>query len=285
MPRGWLLGLALLGLAGCEGRVTVELGRGGTVDVERLTPRLTGVELQQEGGTTLTLAGADLRDLDLLTLTPGERRVLVREARVGVSRLVGVRPRLEATGGRLRYTDGATERTLSPVVPGFTLLDRRLRENDELTLRLTLEPHFSVPRPDPQVTGNVRLRPLLRAVFDDQAGALTGLVAGPLVEGPECRNGSSPEAVRGAMVYLYPEGLAVFSDYAEGSPGNPLAAAALVAEGADYRFRFADLPRGGYVLGLVCQADRDQPQTADGLAVERLLAVQVSEDSAEVRLD
>lgn len=280
--RAWMAGAGLL-LAGCEGTLTVELGRADTANLELLTPRIIGLELRDEAGNLQRIDSETQRDLDLQTLASGERRVLIEGDGLVAGRYTGVRLRLESSGGRVRYRDRGTELSLVPVTADFAPIDLRLNDDDDADLRLVLEPHFSLTPPADSAT-TARLRPVLRASRADEARQISGTLPAALVEGAECRNTSTRPA-RGAAVYLYPAQAVTFNDYVEGSSINPLAAAALQFEAPDYRYRLMDVPPGSYTLALVCAADLDRPQTSEGLVTQRLVAVTVAGDDVEVDLN
>jgi hypothetical protein len=281
--RGWMIGGLGLLLLGCEGQLSVELGRGDTQTVERFSPRIVGLELRDEGGNLLRIDSEALRDLDLQTLASGERRVLVGGDEIVAGRYTGVRLRFAGSGGQVRFRGSSAERPLQLVTGDFAPINLRLNEDDDQTLRLVLEPQFSLT-PPADASASARLRPVLRAIVADQARTLSGRVATTLVEGPECRNSSTRPAL-GAAVYLYAADAVGFNDYLEGGAFNPLAAASLRFEGEAYRYRLMDVAAGSYTLALVCAADLDRPQTNEGLATQRLIAVTVADEDVEVDLD
>lgn len=285
MRSGMWVYFAVLGvlLTGCESELTVELARGDTVNLETFSPQIIGLELRDEAGNLLRIDSEALSALDLQTLASGERRVLVNGDEIVAGRYNGVRLRLASSGGRVRFRDSAGEVSLTPVTADFAPISLRLNDDDDTTLRLVLEPHFSLT-PPVDATATARLRPVLRATLADNAREISGTVASGLVEGPECRNSSARPAL-GAAVYLYAADAAGFNDYVEGGSFNPLAAAALRFESPEYRYRLIDVPEGSYTLALVCAADLDRPQSNEGLATQRLIAVTVGEEAAVIDIE
>lgn len=270
-------------MVGCEGALTVELARADTANVESFSPQITGLELRDEAGNSLRIDSEALRDLDLQALASGERRVLVDGDEIVAGRYTGLRLRLAGSGGQVRFRDRAGEIALAPVTADFASIDLRLNEDDDASLRLVLEPHFSLTPPVDNAT-SARFRPVLRATPADNAREISGTVANGLVEGPECRDSSSRPAL-GAAVYLYAADAVDFNDYVEGGGFNPLAAAALRFEDPEYRYRLIDIPEGRYTLALVCAADLDRPQSDEGLATQRLIDVMVGQEAVEIDID
>lgn len=282
MMRGLIGAMGVL-LAGCEGQLTVELARSDSANLESFSPQITGLELRDESGNLQRIDSEALRSLDLQALASGERRVLIDGDEIVAGRYTGVRLRLSGSGGRVRFSDGTGEVTLAPVAADFAAIELRLNEDDDARLRLVLEPHFSLTPPT-DTTATARLRPVLRATPADNARQISGTVTRALVEGPECRDSTERPAL-GAAVYLYAADAVGFNDYVEGGSFNPLAAAALRFEDPDYRYRLVDVPEGSYTLALVCAADLDRPQSDEGLATQRLIAVMVGAEDVEVDLD
>lgn len=270
-------------LVGCEGALTVELARSDTANLERFSPQITGLELREESGNLQRIDSDALRSLDLQTLASGERRLLIDGDEIVAGRYTGVRLRLSSSDGRVRFSDGPGDVTLVPVTAEFAPIDLRLNEDDDARFRLVLEPHFSLTPPT-DTSATARLRPVLRAIFADNARQINGRVASSLVEGPECRDSTSRPAL-GAAVYLYAADAVAFNDYVEGRSFNPLAAAALRFEDPEYRYRLIDVPEGSYTLALVCAADLDRPQSDEGLATQRLISVTVGADDVELDVD
>lgn len=267
-----LLLLMTLIFAGCEGRLSVDLSRGGAPGVEQLTPRITGVELQQEGGTTLIINSDRLRELNVLALSLDDRRRLIDNNETASARYTGARLLLAPTDGRVRLDDDRQDRSLIPTPGAFAPLDASLRDDSDLTLLITLEPLFSLRTPDS--SDAIGFRPVIRVTEAGNSFRITGTLNSSLVEGAECRNTTARPAL-GAAVYAYPENILAATDFVDGAPDNPIAAAAVGFDGAGYTYTLNQLPEGRYQVALVCDADRDRADRDDGLSALRLQTVTV----------
>jgi hypothetical protein len=267
-------------LVACEGQLAVELSRGDALTISELQPEIRGVILQTDGGAPTRFDTDALSGEDLLAWTVGERRALLDLSDASSARYTGVGLVVAATGGRVRFADDTQERNLEPVATDgpIAVVDFRVEEDEEQTLWLRLEPHFSVT--DPRLDGveTARFRPVIRAVSPGDARQLSGVVSRAVLESAECR----PDAVNaedddiGAAVYLFPAALGQFTDYVEGGAFNPLAAGALRRqEDGDYGYVMADVAAGGYVAALFCFADLDAPDRLDGLAALRAESINV----------
>lgn len=286
--------LAMVGvaaaLAGCEGQLDVTLSRGDALTISSLQPEVRGVLLQTESGSPTRLSSDALAGEDLLDWTTGERRLLIDISDAGSARYTGAGLVVAASGGDVRFMDDTRARDLEPVATDgpISAVDFRVEEDEEQTLWLRLEPHFSVT--DPRLDGveTARFRPVIRAVLPDNARQLSGTVSRTVLESAECRPGAAnaEDDDIGAAIYLFPEGLAQFTDYVEGGNFNPLAAGALRREGDDdYGYMIRDVPAGGYVAALFCFADLDAPNRLDNLAALRAEAINVDADDSVFDID
>ncbi len=284
-----LLCVATLGIAACEGQLVVELSRGDSLTMTQLQPEVRGIVLQRSDQSRVRLEGNGLTGADLLAWSTGERRAVVDVSEVPSGRFSGVGLVVATSGGRVRFNDDSTQRNLAPVgAEGpIAAIDLRIDEDEEQTLWLRLEPHFSVTDPRLEDATTARFRPVIRAVQPDRARQLSGVVARSLLESAECRPDAASvddgESV-GAAIYLYDGAVAQFNDYVEGSAFNPLAAGALRRQANnDYRYEILDVPPGAYVVALFCNADQDRPDQLDLLAALRAEAVDV--DATDVTVD
>lgn len=284
-----LLCIATLGMAACEGQLVVELSRGDSLTMTELRPEVRGIVLQREDQSRTRLDGGGLSGADLLAWSTGERRVVVDVSEVPSGRFTGVGLVVATSGGRVRFRDDSARRNLAPVgAEGpIAAIDLRIDEDEEQTLWLRLEPHFSVTDPSLDDASSARFRPVIRAVQPDRARQLSGVVPRTLLESAECRPDAASvdqgETV-GAAVYLYEGTVSQFNDYVEGSAFNPLAAGALRRQANnDYRYEIFDLPPGSYVAALFCNADQDRPDQLDLLPALRTEAVEV--DATDTILD
>lgn len=269
LPRRWSRRLPLLALSlltGCEADLSVDLTDGPVDDADAVVLGLTGVTLLTDAATTVSVPFGETRELDLLRYRSGATYRLIDGEAIANARYVGVA--LNFANGRsyVERSDGAIVAVETPDTLEFAELDLSLGENDEARIVLDLNLRFSLVDQTAS-TGSYALQPVLRAVQPDAAGTVQGVVAAGIVESDDCRQDRA--TTRGVAIYAF-SGLNVTPADFAGLAGGPMDAAPVLldTDSGLYRYSLHFLPAGSYTLALTCEADREDPVTADGLVFE-----------------
>lgn len=286
-PAGVLV--AGLLLAGCEGRVSVDLAAAAPADpnvVEVFVP-LLGLEFSNTDGSTETLEFSDAELVDLMDLLEGDPLRVFTDEELPEGTYDGVRLLFDADEeGAVTFSDGSefpivlAEGEYAPV--DITIEDSDSSEDsealsfesstEEYTLSVDLRQSLSFDDGNDEYT----FTPNLRSVRSGEAVQIFGSVA------VDCPTGSSLED--GGAVYLF-EGQDAEAVDRAGDTG-PYATTGLqidVASGtASYTLRF--LPGGDYTAAVTCNGDADDPMTDDDIAFESSDNVQL-DDEERVQLD
>jgi hypothetical protein len=262
-PRAPGLAVLLALLAGCDqGSLNLEVGDAPVDDAARVVVRFTAVVLERADGDDERFPLSPPLDIDLAAQVEGATATLLDAGGLTEARYSAVRLELSADGsGNDSFVEedgGATRPLLLADADRARLRVARSFEVERLeTTRLVLDFDLrkSVQVPD-SVTAPYELRPSLRLVDADTAGALSGTVSAGLAGAAGCR----------PAVYVY-NGHGVTPED-EGSALPPLASAIVRIAGADFFYRVPFLPPGNYTAALTCDAAADNPEQDDATTFE-----------------
>lgn len=269
-PRSLLLLLALPVLAACQdGRITIAVTDAPVDGAEELSIRFTGVAVERDDGEVEEFDFSPPRDVDLLALEGGARRVLVDEGNLDPDSYRAVRLRIRADGDAANsfiVVDGAKyalemadeDAGRLRVAHAFSL-----ERDEDLSLTVDFDLRKSVRSPDSGAEP-YRLVPALRLVEDAAAGALAGTVAAETVAAEDCT----------PAVYVYLGGGITPDDV--GSATEPLNSARVQFSDGAFRYRVGLLPAGSYTAAFTCHAADDRSDANDAIAFGEKKTVSVS---------
>jgi hypothetical protein len=256
-------------LAGCDARLTVDLGTAAPADpdVSGVEVNLLGLDFRRDDGSNVTLEFRTGELVDLIDLVDGDPLRLFTDEQLPAGRYTGVRLLFDEDQDRSNVTAGSDESPLLLVDGGFADVDFLVEDEESsqesLTLMLDLRPSLSLD----EASGEFTLQPRLRAVRTDEAARIEGTVT------VACPVGTS--LVTGGAVYLY-SGADVKPDDLDGGGAEPLATTRVVGSdftSPSYALRF--LPAGDYTLALTCNGDDDVPAVDDALVFRNVADVQL----------
>jgi len=269
--RTAVLALLLTMLAGCEeGTVQLDVGDAPVDDADRVVVQFTGVVLERSDGQDVEFDFSPALSIDLAAQTEGATAELLGSKSVDEGAFDAVRLRISATGSG---TDSFVE---TGGVSRPLLLDdadeSRLRVTRSFDVEMSEETHLvldfdlrkSVHNAD-SASAPYELRPSLRLVDPDQAGAISGTVSSALAGASGCR----------PAVYVYTGHNASAND--EGSALPPLASAIVRPASTDFSYRVAFLPAGNYTAAFTCGAAADDPEVDDATTFPNSKNVTVEE--------
>ncbi len=252
------LSVLLLGLAGCNGRVTVAVTDAPVDSATSVTVQFTAVELERSDGSVERFDFSPPKSIDLLALEGGQRAVLLDE-NVPKDDYRAIRLRLSADGSGndsfIDLSDGRHPLELAAEDEGRLKLSRRfsVSPNDDLFFTVDFDLRKSVVPPS-TASDPHRLVPALRLLEDKEIGVLAGAVAAAWIT-----TGCAP------AVYVYTGSGATPDDV--GSATEPLNTGRVLRNNAgEYNYRVGMLPAGTYTAALTCQAGDDQPDANDSIA-------------------
>jgi len=224
----------------------------------------TGVQLQSAGGDRIDQDFVDEvtgdpapRHIDLLALTGGTTELLLDGVTLNAGRYNWIRLKVNAERGVIdSYIDLLDDTRHSLYIPSGAETGLKLNRGFEVpesgmaSFTIDFDLRRSVHYPS-GLDGDRILRPTLRLVDDNTAGALIGTVAsGVITADPDC---VGVEYV--GAVYVFDSGDAV--DDLDGT-GDPVTSARVPNDGT-YSYTVAFLPEGEYSIAFTCDADIDDP--------------------------
>ena len=112
-------------------------------------------------------------------------------------------------------------------------------------------------------SGQYKLKPVLRLVNNDEAGALNGSIDAALTTGANC---SDQDPKTGNAVYVFAGHDASVDDIDKISP-DPVTTAlmSLNVQTGNYDYEVGFLPAGNYTVAYTCMADLDDPEVDDAI--------------------
>jgi len=234
-------------------------------DAKAVVVEFTGVQLQSAGGDRIDhdfideLTGDPApRLIDLMALTGGTTELLLDGVTLNAGRYNWVRLKVNAERGVIdSYIDLLDDSRHSLYIPSGNQTGLKLNrgfdvpEGEMASFTIDFDLRKSVHNPA-GLDDDYILRPTLRLVDDDTAGALTGTVAsGVITADPDDCTGM--EYV--GAVYVFSRGDAV--DDVDGTR-DPVTSAKVTNDGI-YAYTVAFLPEGDYSIAFTCDADIDNP--------------------------
>lgn len=255
--------------------MTVRLTDAPVDSAERVVVEFAGIELHQGGATPQRFIFDTPQQIDLLKLTGGENRILLDAVTIPAGRYQQLR--LLANAGQdakdsyivvsgnqhALYIPSSAQSGLK-LVGGFTV-----PEGGSADFTIDFDLRKSVTKPGNSGDAYI-LRPTLRLVETNLAGAIAGTVAPATAAADSC----SP------AVYVY-EGTNMMPDDV-GSTTQPISTAIvrLDKESGTYPYRVAFLPPGDYTVAFTCMAAADDPATDDDIVFSTPINVAVTTGSA-----
>lgn len=252
------LALVLLAasLAACESSLDINLATvNAPEDVESVKVRIEAIELQDEGGGTLTI-DTDDSEIDLMDFQGADLLSLVSGEEVSAGNYRSLRLIFDDRDGEVVRDGDEFPLRLLDTQPSAAL-ELSLDDEEEESVLAVMDLRFSLS--EQTSTGTFRLRQATTAVRGDDAGSLVGTVDEDFVAAGNCAG-----IEEGYAMYLYEGSRTTLSDYFADSPTqSPLVSATLTRAGddGDYGYRFRGLPPGSYTVGFTCEADLDDPFT------------------------
>jgi len=247
------------------GRLTLGITDAPVDSATRVVVQFSGVELQPAEGERIVINYAAPTQIDLLALHGGAREFLLDGQVLPAGRYNWILLKVDATMNQaqsfIEYDDG----TIYPLfIPSGAEQGLRLVRgfdvpvNGEAEFTIDFDLRRSVIRP-PGIAPNHILRPALRIVDNSETGGISGTVdndlINPLISLDECT----------PAVYVYEGHDVTPSDVREG--GGPLTTAFVrMNDQGVYRYRASFLTAGSYTVAFTCEADQDDPETADDIA-------------------
>lgn len=251
-------------------------------DVAVVALSFTGVELQRSNGEVVSIDLEPARRIDLVKLRGGNTALLLDDRDVPAGGYQGLRLLVSAsTTGTESFVDTTTGGRFPLTVPGDSALqftgDFSVPTEGSLDLLVDVDLRRGLTRAADQ--DYYLLRPALRLIDADAAGAITGTVADSRIGDVRCTNGDGNDI--GNVVYVFSGVNALVGDI--GSGLEPLTTAEVVFDGATsrYRYRVPFLPAGAYTLAFTCQAADDDPLADDDLLFFSPRSVTLSTDETE----
>lgn len=280
-----VLAAALL-LAGCEGRVSVDLASDAPADpgIVQVQVPLLGLEFSKTDGSTETLEFEDTEFVDLMDQLEGDPLRVFTDEELPEGTYDGVRLLFDTDEeGVVTMSDGS-EFPIVIVDGEYASVDIAVEDSDssddsdsslssdssteEYTLSVDLRQSLRFDDDDDEYTFTANLR----SVRSEEAAQLSGNVT------VDCPGGSSFE--EGGAVYLF-EGQDEDVVDRDGDTG-PYATTGLKIDAqsgtASYVLRF--LPAGDYTVAATCNGNEDDPDTDDDIAFESSDNVQLDEEES-----
>ena len=257
------LALLLVACGGGDGSSTGTLNLAVTDapvdDAEAVVVEFTGVELQHAGGERIDYDFVDEatgdpapRHIDLMALTGGTTELLLDGVTLTAGDYSWLRLKVNAELGMIdSYIDRNGRHSL--YVPSGTESGLKLNrgfnvpEDGMASFTIDLDLRKSVHNPTGLELDYI-LRPTLRLVDDNTAGALTGIVSG-IENDPDCND----KGENVGAVYVFDSTDAI--DDVDGT-SDPVTSANVPNDGI-YAYTVAFLPEGDYRIDFTCDADID----------------------------
>lgn len=250
-------------LCACESTVTVDLVTDPPAEaLLEVSVGIEGLDFETSDGAVETLRLDEVQQVNLLDLQGGNSLRIADGESLPEGRYRGVRLRLDDTEARVVRADGGELVLRLGAVEDFAPLEFTLDDNDsdDTALTLALDLRLSLRDSDEADDENdLTLQPRARAVLDNQAAAVEGLVPTGRVESSACTQDVDPGVGVGVAVYLF-DGQDVEPDDADENAPEPLATTEVVNGAAGWSYRLDWLTAGDYTLALACGAQAENPE-------------------------
>ena len=267
-------------LSGCEAKISVDLAAAkyGTVDQVNLV--IDRVDLLDEDGSNHEMDASVDNPVNVLDYTDGDTTSLLSGEKIAQGRYTGLRLQFADSGSDLVTSDGAEY----PIDIGSDLayadMDAELGDKDSTERLVVLETRFSL-YPSTSVSGHYTLTPVLRVVYSDRSGSITGTVDEDLVRSTACQQGRTLGT--GVAVYAFSGSNVTPQDYVQNQGSSPVASAdvEVSSDSTTFSYSFPALTAGNYTIAVTCNADSENPTTDDGLTFLAKASVVLSEGESE----
>jgi hypothetical protein len=268
--------LVVAALAGCESKVSVELGTQAPAQqiITQVLVNLEGVEFRKSGGGTESLVFDEPEQVELIGLQGGNFSRLFTDEELSDGSYTGVRLLLvdgEDNNDRNRViVDGEEVDLALGTLTNFSEVDFTVDKDDSSsdTVVLTLDLTLSLPFDEDADAETLTLTPVLRAVRSEDAGGVAGNVT------VNCPSNSA------LAIYLF-SGNDITPDDQDQTEPNPYLTNAirLSQTGPSTGYEFPFLPEGRYTLASTCRADEENPGANDDLDFRNVTQVEVEAET------
>jgi hypothetical protein len=268
--------LAGAALAGCESKLSVELGTQPPAQqiITQVLVNLEGVEFRKSGGGAESLVFDEPQQVELIGLQNGNFSRLFTDEEL---------PDGSYTGVRLLLVDGENDNDRNRVIvegdevdlalgtlTNFSEVDFTVDKDDSSSdsIVLTLDLTLSLPFDEDADAETLTLTPVLRAVRSEDAGGIAGNVT------VNCPANSA------LAIYLF-AGDDITPDDQDGTEPEPYLtnAIGLNPSGPSSGYEFGFVPAGRYTLASTCRADDENPGASDELDFQNVTRVEVEAES------
>lgn len=265
-----LLPAAVLLLAGCDARLTVDLNTNPPADpaITRIDTNLRGLDFRKSDGSSDTLEFRAGELVDLLDLQDDGTLRLFTDETLPAGRYTGVRLLFDEAEGDNVVARGAVESPLRLQEGAFAAVDFQVEddESSDESISLVLDLRQSLSYDD--AVDEYTLTPALRAVSTGAAARVEGTVA------TACPTGTSLS--EGGAVYLY-AGSGVTPDDVDGAAAEPYATTRVSVDGAAPSYALGLLEAGQYTLALTCRGNEDERGVSEDLGFRSVVDVDLDE--------
>jgi hypothetical protein len=273
--RGAII-IAVAVLAGCESKVSVELGTQAPAQqvITQVIVNVEGVEFRKSSGGAESLVFDEPQPIDLMGLQAGNFSRLFTDEELPDGNYTGVRLLLveaEDDDDRNRViVDGDDVDLIFGGLTTYSEVNFTVDKDDSSSdsIVLTLDLTLSLPFDEDADAETLTLTPVLRAVRSEDAGGVAGNVT------VNCPANSA------LAIYLF-EGDDITPDDQDGTEPEPYLTDAIGLNqslpSTGYEFGF--LPEGRYTLASTCRADEENPGASDDLDFRNVTRVEVEAES------
>ena len=263
-------------LAGCEGKVSVEMETQSPADltIASVVVPLRGVEFQKDSGDVVQLEFDTDQAVDLMDFIDGNLFRLFTDEELSDGRYTGVRLLFgdddDEDLNKVVLFDGK-EFELTLGAAEFSAVNFTVDKNDSSkdNVVLTLDLRQSLPFDDSE--NSVVLTPVLRAVRGEDAGGIAGNAA------VSCPANSS------LAIYVF-SGKDVTPDDFDGADVEPyLTTQVSGVSSSNTGYAFSYLPEGGYTLSSTCRGDDERSGASEDLDFKNTVSVDVEAGETTTR--
>jgi hypothetical protein len=266
-----LLPTAVLLLAGCDARLTVDLNTNPPADpaITRVDANLRGLDFRKSDGGSDTLEFRAGELVDLVELQDADALRLFTDETLPAGRYTGVRLLFDEEQADNVVARGVAESPLRLQEGVYAAVDFQVEddESSDESISLVLDLRQSLSYDD--AADEYTLTPALRAVSTGAAARIEGTVAAA------CPAGTS--LADGGAVYLY-SGNGVTPDDVDGAEAEPYATTRVRVSGtAASSYALGLLKAGQYTLALTCRGNEDERGVSDDLGFRSVVDVELDE--------
>lgn len=267
-------------LAGCEAKLTVDLGATGPANpaATQVLVDLLGVEFEKDSGGSERLEFNDPVSVNLANLVRGNVFRLFTDEQLPDGHYTGARLIFDTSNDSeptVGFLDG-TQIDLNLGTAEFSAVDFTVSKDDSTndSIVLTLDLRQSLAFDDN--TDEFTLTPIARAVRPEDTGQLSGVATANCVFG---------EVSQGGAVYLFTNPDVQPDDYdgAEAEPYLTTAIEFISGSAAPPSYSFQFLPEGDYTLVMTCSGNRENGLANDDVRFQFSFNVNIDAEQQETR--